>query len=152
MFPTVVGDSDDPNRRYTAHTGDTWPPALRTSYWLVMGAALLMLVTGMMLLSAGFPEGADEQFRGPFMRNMRVTAFGNLVLALCLAVAASQFPNGTKGARPWASAFIAGAVFVNIVAFIIQVASWASFAIVVLLTFALFFMFRPASNQFVERA
>lgn len=150
MFPTMVGDSDDPNRRYTAYTGGAWPRDLRVSYWLCMGGALLMLVTGMMLLSAGAPEGADEEFRAVFMRNMCVTAVANLVLALCLTATAAQFPKGVTGARPWASAFIAAAIFVNLVAFVIQVASWASFSIVVVLTFAVFFMFRPAANQFVE--
>lgn len=154
MFPTIVGGSDDPNRRYAADAqwaGEGVPPALRTSFWLVMAAALLMLVSGMMLLSTGFPAGADEQFRAAFMRNMRVTAYGNMILALGLVVSATQFPKAIKGARLWAAGLIAGAIFLNLVAFIIKVTSWASFGIVVLLTFAVFFMFRPAANQFMER-
>ncbi|MBA4505171.1 hypothetical protein ACUY28_03345 [Corynebacterium sanguinis] len=152
MFPTMVGGTNDPNRRPARpYTGEEWPPALRTSYWLIIAAAVLMLVTGMVLLTAGFPEAGDEQFREAFMRNTRVTALGNIVLALCMVVAAAQFPKGLKGARGWACGFIAVAIFINLAAFVIQVTSWASFAIVVALTFAVFFMFRPAANQFVER-
>ena len=152
MFPTMVGDSNDPNRRYTARgTGEGWPTALRTSFWLIMVAALLMLLNGMMLLATGFPDGADEQFREAFMLNMRVTAFGNMLLAIPLVVIATELPRATKQVRIWAAALIAAAIFLNVVAFMIKVASWASFSIVLLLTFAVFFLFRPAANQFVER-
>ena len=51
MFPTMVEGTNDPNRRPARpYTGEEWPPALRTSYWLIIAAAVLMLVTGMVLL------------------------------------------------------------------------------------------------------
>lgn len=152
MFPTMVGDSNDPNRRYAARgAGEGAPSGLRTAFWLIMAAALLMLLNGMMLLAIGFPEGADELFREAFMRNMRVTAFGNILLAVPLVVVATQLPAATKRVRIWAAALIAAVIFLNVAAFMIKVASWASFSIVLLLTFAVFFLFRPAANQFVER-
>lgn len=150
MYPTMVGDSNDSNRRPSGQEGSGWPNALRTAYWCALGCAVAMLLTGMMLLAAGFPEGADEQLRGAFMTNMRITAFGNMALALGLVVAVTQLPARSKRARGWATGACAVAIFLNLAGFVVGVASWASFAIVVALTVTVFFLFRPESTRYLE--
>ncbi|AWB83290.1 hypothetical protein [Corynebacterium liangguodongii] len=152
MFPTMVAGEGDPNRRPgTAGADQGAPGELRAAYWLAVVAAVLMLVTGMVLLSVGFPEGAAEEARAAFMRNMRVAAFGNIALAIGLAVSAPLVSARVRGARAWASVCIAGAIFLNVAAFFMRVTSWASFAVVIVLTLSLFFMFRPAVNAYHDR-
>ncbi|WKD56785.1 hypothetical protein CAPI_01035 [Corynebacterium capitovis DSM 44611] len=150
MFPTMVGDPNDPNRRYSAPSGDQWPRSLRTAYWLVVAAAALMLVTAMMLLTTGFPQGADQSFRYAYMVNMRVVAWGDVLLALGLGGTASYFERGSRVARRWAAAFVAVGIFLNAAAFALQVAGWSVLVIVVLLSVAALCMFRPAANAFID--
>lgn len=150
MFPTMVSDPNDPNRRYNAPGGHQWPGALRTAFRLLVVAAVLMLLAGMMLLAEGFPDGADEAFREAFMRNMRVAAWSNIVLSLALGGAAAYLERGSKVARRWAAVFAAAAIFVNVAAFALKVTSWVSFVIVLLLAVALWTMFRPAVNAYVD--
>ncbi len=150
MFPTMVGDANDPNRRYDVPAGQTWPTTLRTAFMLLLAASVLMLLSGMMMLAGGFPEGADEAFRAPFMRNMRFVAWGDILLALALAGCAAYLERGSRAARRWAAALAAAAIFLNVVAFALRVSSWASFVLVLLLGVAAWFLFRPASNAYVD--
>lgn len=150
MFPTMVSDPNDPNRRRAEPVGDTWPAPLRRAHRLVVAAAVLMLVAGMVMLAAGFPEGADEAFRAAFMRNIRFAAWSNIVLGLALGAAAAYLQRGSKVARRWVAVFSAAAIFINIAAFALRVTSWASFVIVVVLAVALWLAFRPASNAYVD--
>lgn len=150
MFPTMVSDPNDPNRRHTAPVGPTWPTALRVAYWLSMAAAVLMVLTALLMLNAGVPEALDAQVAASFRTNMRIVAVANIVLALCLTASASYFERGSRAARRWAGLFVGLAVFVNFAGFYVQVASWASIAIVVILGVAMFALFRPAANAFVD--
>lgn len=150
MFPTLVSDPNDRNRRFTGEVGETWPDALRRGYVLCLISAVLMLVIGFALIAAGTPERIDDAVRDPFSRNLRLVAWGNIVLALVLASAAAYFPKGSKTARRVAGATIGLTVFLNLAGFVVGVAGWASFVVVIVLVIALFFMFRPAANAFVD--
>ncbi|QYH20332.1 hypothetical protein JKI95_05490 [Corynebacterium aquatimens] len=150
MFPTMVADRNDPNRRYTGGPSEAWPGSLRIGYWLVLIAAVMMLLTGMLMLSAGAPEEIDAETLKQFTTNMRIVAVGNIVLGLGLTALASYFERGSKQARRWASGLIGLTIFLNFAGFYVGVSGWATFAIVVLLGLAVFFMFRPAANSFVD--
>lgn len=150
MFPTMVSDPNDRNRRYTGQVGDAWPRPLRIGYYLCLAAAVLMLVIGFAQLAAGTPENFDPASGSKFMLNVRVLAWGNIVFAIGLTCAAAYFSKGTSGARTWASVFIGLTIFLNLAGFFVNVAGWASFAVVIVLVFALFFMFRPEANAFVD--
>ena len=54
-------------------------------------------------------------------------------------------------ARRWLAGFIGLAVFLQLASFFVGVAGWAAFVVVGLLVFALFFMFRPAANAYVDK-
>lgn len=150
MFPTMVPDPNDPNRRQRVPVGSIWPPALRVAYWLIMVAAVLMVLMALLMLQAGVPEGLDTQVVASFRTNMRIVAASNIVLALCLTTCAAYFQRGSRPARRWAGLFVGLAVFVNFAGFFVQVASWAAIFIVVVLVIAIFASFRPAANAFVD--
>lgn len=152
MFPTMVSDQNDPNRRHTGPVGDTWPRNLQIAFYLICAAAVLMLVTAMFLISNGWPGDPNNvELRDTYMLNMRITAYGNIILAVALVSAASYFRFGSRKARRWAAVFIAVTAFLNVVAFILQLTAWASMITVILLAFAAFFAFRPDANAFVEQ-
>lgn len=160
MFPTMVSDPNDNNRRYTGEVGPDWPRPLKTGYYLSLAAAVLMLVIAFVTMANGVPdrlpdawmiEGADQELFDRFASNLRIFTWSNIAVALGLASAAAYLPRGSKTARRFAALFIAGGVFINAAGFFVGVAGWASLAVVVLLVFALFFLFRPAANAFVDK-
>ncbi|OFT32838.1 hypothetical protein HMPREF3171_00055 [Corynebacterium sp. HMSC08F01] len=159
MFPTMVSDPNDKNRRYSGEATEQWPRPLRTAYYLVVASAVLMIVIGLMTLAKGVPdrlpdtwmiEGADEALIERFRFNLRILAWGNIALAILLSMSAAYFHKGSKTARRIAAASIGATVFLNVAGFFIGVAGWASIVVVVLLVAALFGMFRPAANVFVD--
>lgn len=160
MFPTMVSDPNDNNRRYTGEVGPDWPRPLKTGYYLSLAAAVLMLVIAFVTMANGVPdrlpdawmiEGADQELFDRFASNLRIFTWSNIVVALGLAAAAAYLPRGSKTARRFAALFIACGVFVNAAGFFVGVAGWASLVVVVLLVFTLFFLFRPAANAFVDK-
>ncbi len=159
MFPTMVSDPGDRNRRFTGTVGETWPRTLRLGYYLCLIAAVLMLVIGFLSLANGVPErlpdawmieGADAELVDRFVFNLRIFAWGNIIFAIALTSAAAYFRKGSKTARRWAGVCIGATIFLNLAGFFVGVAGWASFVVVILLVFALFFMFRPDANAFVD--
>lgn len=150
MFPTMVSDPGDRNRRFTGTVGEQWPRNLRLGYILSLVAAVLMLVIGFAQLAAGAPENFNPDSGSKFMLNVRVLAWGNIIFAVALTCAAAYLPKGSKTARRVAAACIGLTIFLNLAGFFVQVAGWASFLVVILLVFALFFMFRPDANAYVD--
>lgn len=150
MFPTMVADPNDPNRRFNTAASSTWPRSLKIGYWMILASAVVMLVSALLMLRAGVPEKLDADVATTFRQNLRIAAYGNIVLALCLTAAAAFFERGSKVARRWASAFIMLAIFLNFAGFFVGVSGWSSFVIVVLLGLAVFFIFRPQANAFVD--
>ncbi len=160
MFPTMVSDPNDRNRRYTGEVGSQWPKPLKIGYYLCLIASVLMLVIAFLTLANGVPdrlpdtwmiEGADEELLDKFARNLRVFTWGNIILAALITSCCAYMQKGSKVARRWAAGFIGLAVFLQLSGFLVGVAGWASVVVVVVLVFALFFMFRPAANAFVDK-
>lgn len=150
MFPSMVADPSDRNRRYSGPVGDQWPAPLRAGYWCFLLAAVLMLVASFLMLRAGTPAELDHDVALSFRRNMRIVAVGNIILALCLTACAAFFERGSKRARRLATLFIFLTVFLNFAGFFVGVAGWVVFAIVVLLAVGAFLIFRPSANAFVD--
>ena len=151
MFPTMVSDPNDKNRRYTGEVGSQWPRPLKAGYVLALAVAVLLLVIAFLSLKAGTPQGIEPDVRDAFARNLRVYAWGNIILGACIASACAYLEKGSKAARRWASVFIGLAVFLQLSGFLVGVAGWAALVVVGLLVFALFFMFRPAANAYVDK-
>lgn len=152
MFPTIVSHPDDANRRYSGQAGDEWPRNLQIAFYLICAAAVIMLLTSMLLIAQGAPAGVDEAVRERLTTNLRIVAFGNIILGVLLVSAASFFRHGSRKARRWAAIGTALALFLNLAAFWVQVVTaLAAMAIAVLLAFAMLFAFRPDANAFVDK-
>lgn len=150
MFPTMVADPNDPNRRYRGPVGEEWPASLRIGYWLLLLAAVLMLVNSFLMLRAGVPTGLDPEISRTVVMNYRVVAWGNIILALCLTACAAYFERGSKTSRRVASVVVLLTIFLNFAGFFVGIAGFGAFVIVALLGFGVFFIFRPAANAFVD--
>lgn len=165
MFPTMVTDPNDPNRhhRRTTTAGQGCPRNLRVAFYLICAAGVLMLLTAFTLLADGYPgdavihdvskllgDVADEAFRNRYMTNMRVTAWGSIILTAWLVSAAAYLPKGSRAARRWAGAGVALTCFLHLAAFVVQLTGWVSMVVVVLLVVAMLLAFRPDSNTYVD--
>ena len=160
MFPTMVSDPNDRNRRYTGEVGQQWPRPLKIGYYLALAAAVLLFVIAFLTMVNGVPdrlpdswmiEGADEDVIERFTSNLRIYTWGSIILGALITSACAYLEKGSKVARRWAALFIAAAMFLQVTGFLVGVAGWAAFVVVGLLVFALFFMFRPAANAFVDK-
>lgn len=149
MYPTMISDPNDKNRRFDGKVGETAPASLKWAYWLLIAAAVLMLATGLILLKAGVPADIAPDVRDNFRTNLRIVASGNMVLGVCLTAAASFFERGSKPARRWAAGFVLLTIFLNFAGFFVGVIGWVAFVIVVLVSFGMFAAFRPAANAYV---
>lgn len=150
MFPTFVADPNDRNRRFHGQVGPTWPASLRAAYYVALAGAVLLLLTGMLMLTSGAPKDANAEFAQAFTTNMRIVAGLDILLGLAIAGCAAFFERGAKRARRVFAAAVAVAVFVNMAGFFIGVAGWAAFAVTLVLVAALFLAFRPAANAYVD--
>ena len=156
----MVSDPNDKNRRYTGEVGSQWPRPLQIGYYLCLIAAVLMFVIAFLTMVNGVPdrlpdswmiEGADEELIDTFARNLRVYTWGSIILGSLITSCCAYLSKGSKVARRWLAGFIGLAVFLQLSGFLVGVAGWAAFVVVGLLVFALFFMFRPAANAYVDK-
>lgn len=151
MFPTMVSDPNDRNRRFTGEVGPAWPKPLKIGYYLCLIAAVLMFVIAFLSMVADSPKDLDADVEGIFERNLRVYTWGSIILGSLITSCCAYLPKGSKVARRWLAGFIGLAVFLQLASFFVGVAGWAAFVVVGVLVFALFFMFRPAANAFVDK-
>ena len=151
MFPTMVSDPNDRNRRFTGEVGQAWPKPLKIGYYLCLIAAVLMFVIAFLTMVADSPKDLDADVEGIFERNLRIYTWGSIILGSLITSCCAYLPKGSKVARRWLAGFIGLAVFLQLASFFVGVAGWAAFLVVGVLVFALFFVFRPAANAFVDK-
>lgn len=151
MFPTMVSDPNDRNRRFTGEVGPVWPKPLKIGYYLCLIAATLMFVIAFLTMVADSPKDLDADVEGIFERNLRIYTWGSIILGSLITSCCAYLPKGSKVARRWLAGFIGLAVFLQLASFFVGVAGWAAFLVVGVLVFALFFVFRPAANAFVDK-
>jgi len=151
MFPTMVSDPNDRNRRFTGEVGQVWPKPLKVGYYLCLIAAVLMFVIAFLTMVADSPKDLDADVEGIFERNLRIYTWGSIILGSLITSCCAYLPKGSKVARRWLAGFIGLAVFLQLASFFVGVAGWAAFLVVGVLVFALFFVFRPAANAFVDK-
>lgn len=151
MFPTMVSDPNDRNRRFTGEVGPVWPKPLKVGYYLCLIAAVLMFVIAFLTMVADSPKDLDADVEGIFERNLRIYTWGSIILGSLITSCCAYLPKGSKVARRWLAGFIGLAVFLQLASFFVGVAGWAAFLVVGVLVFALFFVFRPAANAFVDK-
>lgn len=157
MFPGMYASPDDPNRRPRKTTvgedSDALPGSLRWGYYLSVAAAIVMVFTGLVVLTqdyAGDPSASLEVIEA-FRRNVRFIGVFNILAGLVIAALAAQLKIGGKISRRVLALVFALAVFFNIAAFAIQVGGLAMVLIVILLGVAAVMIFRPDANRYVQR-
>ncbi|MHA2787981.1 hypothetical protein ACXZ66_02365 [Corynebacterium sp. S7] len=152
MFPSFSAHPDDRNRRYEEpKVGDDWPRALQIGFWLIVVGAILMVLSALLMISAGFPgDPADTEMRDAYMRNMWFLSVFNIVAALIMGGAAPYLRQGSKKARRILAVCIALACFFNVAGFALRVGGLVMMVIVVILAFAALFIFRPTSNAYIS--
>ena len=97
MFPSMYRSPDDPHRRNTGRAGGdgdsgTWPSALRWGYYLCVASAILMILSGLVMLTDGYQgnQNIDQILIDAFVRNVRFVAIFNIIAGLAIAVLAAQ--------------------------------------------------------------
>ena len=159
MFPGMSTGPDDLNRgsRRAAADADTgpvtWPGSLRWSHHLIVAAAVLMILTGMVGLTQDrvADPGVSREVVDAFHRNVRFISVYNILAALLLAACSAQLRGGGMISRRILAGVIALSVFFNIAAFAIQVGGVAMVAVCVVLGVALVLLFRPGSTSYMQR-
>ncbi|MDR7328432.1 hypothetical protein [Corynebacterium guangdongense] len=154
-YPSYRPDPNDPNRRRRVVLPEdgSWPVQLRWGFLLILGTAVLMIATGLVQLTGGFPGNpdADYAYIQSYMFNLRFTAVWNITAAVILALLAAQLRTGHKLARRWLAAVITLTSMLNLISFLLNVTGFAGILILVLLVLALLLLFRPSSNAFMDR-
>lgn len=146
-------DPNDLNRRRETKLpadGD-WPLALKIGYYLCATAAVLLLLTGMIMLGGyrGDPN-ADLAYVEAFTRNARFVGVWDIAAGILIAMLAAQLRGGGRMSRRWLAGVIALTIFVNVAAVVIRVGAIGLILIVIILAFAALFLFRPASNLYIR--
>ncbi len=153
MFPSMGHHDDDLNRRSTGGEEGEWPKALRWGYYLAVAAAVLLILSGLVMGSEGYTgdPGVDQELIDAFLRNVRFLGGYNIVAGLVLAALAAQLKKGGKLSRRWLTGVIALTLFFNVAALAIQVGGFGLGLIVVLLALVALLIFRPSANRYVDR-
>lgn len=154
-YPSFIPDPNDRNRRTSVElpADGSWPVQLRWGFVLILVGAVLMLLTALLQLTGGYPGDPDADYDviNYFMRNLRFTAYGNILAAVILTVLATRLRSGNKVARRWITGVIVLVCALNIVSYLLGIAGFGSVLIMVLLILALLMIFRPSSNAFIDR-
>ncbi|GAB3944705.1 hypothetical protein [Corynebacterium tapiri] len=152
MFPTPFSPGD-PNRSWRDDyaEGDGVPNSLTIAWVLTVGAAALMLISAIIMLTAGFQGGdAPLEVIAAFERSQRVVAVSNILGAVALGWTVAAMRRGVRHSRRWYTALSALVIAVNVAGFVVTVASFAAIVIVGLLAFALVYAFRPSATAYLR--
>lgn len=152
MFPNPLGREYDPGHS-TGEPGLAGGPAPRPMRWgfgLAVGAAVVMLVTGLVLLTSVGTARTEvpAEVVGTYIMNQRIVAWGNLAGGLVLAALSPQLLKGRY--RGWWSGAAVASIVVNALGLFVRVAGPASLVIIALLAFAALFVYRPVCNRFIR--
>ncbi|AIT62199.1 hypothetical protein [Corynebacterium doosanense] len=150
MFPSPLGREYNPGHS-TGESGGPTPRPMRWGFGLAVLAAVVMLVTGMVLLSSVGTSRTEvpDEVVDTYIMNQRIVAWGNLVGGLALAALSPQLLKGRY--RGWWAGFLVASIVVNALGLFVRVSGPASLVIIALLAFAAVFAYRPACNRFVRR-
>ena len=132
---------------------DAWPRPLRWAYWVLVVSAVLMLVSGMVVIfGSGEPqvEPSNAQVAEYLHSNRLFVAVTNIIGAILLALFAAQLAGGSKWSRRIITAVIAFALFTNIAALALGIGGLGLLIIPIALIIALALLFQPQSTRFIK--
>lgn len=149
MFPSPLGREYNPGHS-TGEPVAATPRPMRWGFFLAVTAAVVMLVTGFVLLGAVGTARTEvpAEVVGTYVMNQRIVAWGNIAAGLAVAALSPQLLHGRL--RGWWAGFTVAAIVINALGLFVRVAGPASLVIIALLAFAAVLVYRPVCNRFIR--
>lgn len=149
MFPSMYRPEMNNNRP----TPTGYPASLTASFFLFIITAILMMVAGLVLATSGYtgPIDVDPSFRVVVVRNQKIVAIFNIVVALIISILASQLRRGSTMSRRWLAIVALVAVIGNLIAFVVKAGGFVLGVIPLLLAFAALLMYTSTASAYFDR-
>ena len=154
MFPTPASGGDDANRRpRKPYDGTGTPPSLKWAFAFFIGAAILMVLTGLVLYTAGYtgPTDTDAQYQEVVVNNQRFIGMVNGLAGIVIAALISQVPRSGKNIRRLLLAIALLVVLVDLLSFVTRAGGPSLALIALLLAAGCLLLFRPDVNDLVAQ-
>ncbi|MCI6206736.1 MAG: hypothetical protein MR654_07465 [Corynebacterium glucuronolyticum] len=150
MFPSMYRPEMHENQ---GNSQSGYPASLTASFFLFIITAILMMVAGLVLATSGYtgPMDVDPSFRSAVVRNQKIVAIFNIVVALVISILASQLRRGSTMSRRWLAIVVLVAVVGNLLAFVVKAGGFVLGIIPVLLAFAALLMYTSAATAYFDR-
>lgn len=153
MFPTPASGGDDINRR-PHDTGDNQgiPTALKWSFGIYLGTAVLMILTALVMFTVGYtgPEDVDADYMDVVVTNQKFIGTLNGLAGVAIVALASQVARSGKNIRRFLLALSLLVVLVDLLSFVTRAGGPSLAVIAILVAFATLLLFRPAVSDLVE--
>lgn len=154
MFPTPATGGDDANRRpRNTGAGVGMPTALKWSFGIYLGTAALMLLTAMVMFTAGYTgptEDVDADYMELVVSNQKFLGAINGLAAVVIAALVSQVARSGKNLRRLLLVISFLVILVDLLSFVTRAGGPSLAAIAILLAFATLLVFRPSVGDLVE--
>lgn len=154
MFPTPASGGDDINRRpRKSADGSTMPPSLKWALGLFIATAALMVLTGLVMYTAGYtgPADADQDYQEVVVNNQKFIGALNGLAGVVIAALISQVPRSGKNVRRLLLAISLLVVLVDLLSFVTRAGGISLAVIAILLALGCLLVFRPSVNDVVEQ-
>ncbi|QGU06355.1 hypothetical protein COCCU_01980 [Corynebacterium occultum] len=155
MFPGFRNDPNDLNRRYrpTERDRSGVPLPIAWGYYLLVGIAILMVVTSLFLFSARPPDpGALGSEAATAVRNnLAFVGVLNLVAGILISALAPQLKKGSRDSRRWLLGVIIIATLLNLISFVILREPFSLALVAALLMISGVVIFQPSATAYINR-
>ena len=156
MFPSPATGGDDINRRpvHEPSAADgTMPKLLKAVFWMLLATAAFMILTGLILYTAGYtgPADMDESYKEAVVNNQKFIGGINAFAGVVIAALTSQLPRGGKTPRRVLLALMMLVVLVDLLSFATRAGGFALGIIAVLLALDALLLFRPSISDHIDR-
>lgn len=155
MFPGFHRDPRDLNRQYRPSQRDLMgvPRTISWGYWLLVIIAILMVVTGLILMTTQPPANvaADTAMVQSVRRNLVFVGAFNLVAGILIAALAPQLRKGGKTSRRWLLGVIVVSALANLLSFVIMREPFSLALITAMLMIGGLVIFQPSATGYMDR-
>lgn len=155
MFPGFRNDPDDLNRRYRPSERDRSgvPRTITWGYYLLVGIAILMVVTSLFLFSVESeqPGALNPDAATTVKNNLMFVGITNLLGGILIAALAPQLSKGSRSSRRWLLGVILLATLLNLLSFVILREPFSLALIAALLMIAGVMVFQPSATAYINR-
>lgn len=155
MFPGFNRNPNDLNRQYRPSQRDLTevPRTISWSYWLLVVIAILMVVTGLILVTTQPPANVDATAESiqAVRRNLVFVGAVNLIGGILIAALAPQLRKGSRKSRRWLLGVIVVAALANLLSFVIMREPFSLALITAMLMISGVVIFQPSATGYINR-